>query len=577
MYSQYVKDANGDDTDVGTGTYNGWTAMRNIANVGFVIVFMIIIFSQLTGQGVSNYGVKKVLPRLIVVVIAINISFYICQLAVDLSNVLGATLNSFIKNIAMFDSDATGFGAQGNTFTNVAIQLLMGYAAFQATGVATVAVSAGIISYGSIGLFVIVLLAGLLAILTTLAILAARQAFIVVLIVVAPLAILAMALPNTKSLFDKWRKMFIALLVIYPMLGIVFGASAMASSIILQSANSAGDFVPVILGLGVATIPLFATIPILKGSLNAIPIAGNLAQKLAKSNPLGGVAKGGLKQASTNFKNDARARALRVGGTRPNLFARGIRAVAGGSAVRSSKSALYETEAKKAAAGYVADRALDPNNTSATISEMAAAVSTQSKIQEEEIANLVALDTHRNVSPGELLNRLTDPSASVSQKLAAVRQIESRGGMAEKLRMSQLTENIGEAEVRQGIAQSSAKLGDASPSYGGRSLQRMQDGDFNRDMAHVDFAKSDQFSAKKLLNMHPVTRAEFFDSLARSGDAEAMAALTQARALIDQNGTLRAEAGKDFMRDLDATVAGTYRLPVPNPPGGAPQAPAAGP
>jgi len=41
-----------------------WSTMRNIANVAFVIAFLIIIFSQLTGQGVTNYGVKKMLPRL---------------------------------------------------------------------------------------------------------------------------------------------------------------------------------------------------------------------------------------------------------------------------------------------------------------------------------------------------------------------------------------------------------------------------------------------------------------------------------------------------------------------------------
>ena len=46
--------------------YQVWSYMRNIANICFIIFLLVIIYSQITGYGINNYGVKKSLPRLIV-------------------------------------------------------------------------------------------------------------------------------------------------------------------------------------------------------------------------------------------------------------------------------------------------------------------------------------------------------------------------------------------------------------------------------------------------------------------------------------------------------------------------------
>ena len=49
-------------TEGGDSLYNAWSAMRNVANALFVIAFMVVIYSQLTGAGITNYGIKKLLP-----------------------------------------------------------------------------------------------------------------------------------------------------------------------------------------------------------------------------------------------------------------------------------------------------------------------------------------------------------------------------------------------------------------------------------------------------------------------------------------------------------------------------------
>ena len=250
-----------------------WSAMRNIANVLFVVAFMVIIYSQLTSTGMGNYGVKKMLPRLIIAAILVNMSFIICQLAVDLSNLLGYSLKRFFTdgiapNIMGTGTDGTVTGdAKGNGLGWLAI-----ITALVAGGV-TIALAAS----------TPVLLAGLLAILLIVLILVARTALIVMLTVVAPLAFVAYLLPNTEQWFKKWYKMFFALLMVFPIIAIVFGAGNLAGGVIYRAAN--GDIMMQIVALGAASIPLFLVPSLLKKSLDATgALGGKLAGWSSKAN-----------------------------------------------------------------------------------------------------------------------------------------------------------------------------------------------------------------------------------------------------------------------------------------------------
>lgn len=66
----------------------------------FIIAFLAIIVSQVTGMGINNYGIKKMLPRLVVAAIAVNVSYYICQLIVDLTNILGYEIQNALAGIS---------------------------------------------------------------------------------------------------------------------------------------------------------------------------------------------------------------------------------------------------------------------------------------------------------------------------------------------------------------------------------------------------------------------------------------------------------------------------------------------
>ena len=323
-------------------TFDSWVIFRNFANVAFVIVFLIIIFSQMTGAGITNYGVKKMLPRLVVAAILVNTSYYICQIAVDLSNVLGVGLKQIFDGIAVTANVPTSTEASGNAGGIV----LIGAGAIAAVGISL-----------ALGTLIPVLVGAVVALLGIVLVLILRKALVVILIVVAPLAFVAFLLPNTQSLFDKWRKLFTTLLLLFPIVSVVFGASSLASQILMSTAN--GNIGIQIAAFGAMTLPFFVVPTLLKGAIDA---AGGIGGKInGMASKLGGGA-GRLAQkgASTAYQrsNFAQARGLNKQikqNYRAEKFAKrlgtsnALQAVAGGAIGGSEKRKYMKNAAQRVA------------------------------------------------------------------------------------------------------------------------------------------------------------------------------------------------------------------------------------
>ncbi len=262
--------------DTGSSTFSAWSSFRNLANIGLVLVFLIIIFAQISNLGVSNYNVKKVLPRLVVGAILINVSFYVCQIAVDLSNLLGYSVSGFVDNINVMGSNTDGnwrVGGAELTFLKVISGILI------AGGAITLALTA--ISGP-------VLLAVVLAVLMVVVILIGRQAAIVLLTAISPLAFLAYMLPNTEQLFTKWRKMFVGLLLVFPIVALLYAAGQIAGSVLAEVAGDPNvegvqEHLFNITALGATVIPLLATPLLLRGALNSIGTIGGKLSGMSQS------------------------------------------------------------------------------------------------------------------------------------------------------------------------------------------------------------------------------------------------------------------------------------------------------
>ena len=250
------------------GIYKAWSIMRNFANIAFVIAFLIIIFSQITSVGITNYGIKKMLPRLVIAAILVNLSYFICVIAVDLSNIIGSSLKQ------VFD----GVGAQ----IDVVPRLLGSSAGDGWQGMATVALGLSVTSWlGGLSLLLPALIAAMVAIVVVFLVLTIRQALIIILIVISPIAFVAFLLPNTEELFKKWQSLLTTLLLMFPIIATIFGASALASKVIMSDANA--SFAVQLMGALVAIVPLALTPIIMKSAGGTLGSIGAKIQGLSKA------------------------------------------------------------------------------------------------------------------------------------------------------------------------------------------------------------------------------------------------------------------------------------------------------
>lgn len=237
-----------------------WTYLRNITNIIFVIFFLVIIYSQITGIGINNYGIKRTLPRIIVAAILVNLSFIVCVLAVDVSNILGVGLRGIFESIqADAIANSTISEAAANTSVAGIVATILGVGTIGTIGALTIAGG----WTGLIWLLIPVILSGAIAIISAVVTMAARQALILLLIMISPLAFVAYLLPNTERWYKMWVNMFARMLFFYPMFSVLYGASQLAGLVIITSAT---NWLGVVLGIAVEVLPLFMSIPLMRMS-----------------------------------------------------------------------------------------------------------------------------------------------------------------------------------------------------------------------------------------------------------------------------------------------------------------------
>lgn len=200
-------------------TYILWQNFRDLANIGFILIMFISIFSV----ALSKHNAKRVLSRAFVVAIAINLSYFVIAFVIDAFNVFGAGISQLVmsalqqaKTTQLNSGDESG--AVGNIFVLGGTALV----AIVATGGAAIG-----------WLFSFLMLAALVVVVVVM-ILLLRQIAIIMLVILAPIAILLYMLPNTENYFQKWRKTLIQLLLMYPMIVLLFAAGKIFGVILQQ-------------------------------------------------------------------------------------------------------------------------------------------------------------------------------------------------------------------------------------------------------------------------------------------------------------------------------------------------------
>ena len=329
----------GATTNEGKSLYASWGAVRNLANISFIIAFLIIIYSQITGMGINNYGIKRMLPRLIVAAILVNISYWVCAAAVEATNIVGASIKGLIDNAgnAALPTGVFEDSQTGNGWTGIA-------------GTALVATGAVFVTFA---VALPLLLSTFLVILGVVIALTLRQALIYLLIVISPLAFVAYLLPNTEGLFKKWFGLFKTLLLMFPIVAFVFAGSALASKILTGVAQ--GSPLLAAMAAGVAILPLIVVPTLIKTSSSVIG-------KFMNNNPTKGLidrSKRGLEKRGKRWDDQRATAGLKTGGIKG--------AIIGGRARSRARNRAIDKAAEgnlgSAEASYIADLARNDDPT----------------------------------------------------------------------------------------------------------------------------------------------------------------------------------------------------------------------
>ena len=276
-----------------------WGYFRDMANVAVIIVLLVIIVSQVTGYGIDNYGIKKMLPRLLVMAVLINLSFIICQLAVDISNILGEGLNHMFQSIGLTISDkvgAEGFiaGLLDGIFAALGI-----VGAGAGAAITIISLTAGGGGGPMVVIFIVLMvLTALIAVLMFFLALGARFIIILVFTAISPLAFACYILPNTQSLFKKWWNVYRMALVVYPICGALYGVSFIIRAIVLQDGNGVHLWQAMI-AIAAPFLPFLVLPSLTKGAIAGLGVIGGTLSGL------GSGLRRGLSSGQTALQNTA--------------------------------------------------------------------------------------------------------------------------------------------------------------------------------------------------------------------------------------------------------------------------------
>lgn len=243
-----------------------WTRIRNASNIIFAIIVLISAISYISNYGLNFYQVKKFLPKAIVILIMINISFYIIQVIVDVSNITAVGINNLFSSLSQDIKD-----------DNSTVSTVLMY------GISTINIGIiGILAFwAGKGVIIPIIVSGLITILLTVLAIGFRELLIVTLVITSPLALLSLLLPTDKY-FKFWKKTFFTTVMLLPIISLIFCSSNYAY-LLLMSTNIGILFK--VMALNIKFLPLLAVPKLIMMSLKAIPAIGNKLSQMAVSTP----------------------------------------------------------------------------------------------------------------------------------------------------------------------------------------------------------------------------------------------------------------------------------------------------
>lgn len=163
---------------------SGWTFLRQLSNIAVVVFLFIGSVMTTLNLSVSTYGIKRVLPAIIIAAILANFSFFIIKIFIAFNESLTAAFSGRVTGDTMWGSMTAPLR---NIIDDYYVKIDQGWSYYLKSDF--VALLMFVYALG------LLLLYGLYLI---------RDYIVGFLIILAPLAFIAMAMPFSQSLFKKW-------------------------------------------------------------------------------------------------------------------------------------------------------------------------------------------------------------------------------------------------------------------------------------------------------------------------------------------------------------------------------------
>ena len=224
----------------GGDLFTAWSDFRDYGDAVLLIALLVAIIVEAAGGGaIQAYTIRKMLPRILIAAILLNLSIYIVAAGIDITNIIGHGISQLLtepfKNSGLFNFrlsgtqqvGALGIGIIGAFMSGASIA---GFILSFLGGIATATTAALTAAF-----FVLLpIILGIFALWVTLII---RQGVIILLVIFSPIAFALYCLPNTEQYFKRWWKLLAETLLIYPIIMIIAAVADILSMTTLQGAK----------------------------------------------------------------------------------------------------------------------------------------------------------------------------------------------------------------------------------------------------------------------------------------------------------------------------------------------------
>jgi hypothetical protein len=391
-----------------------------------------------------------------------------------------------------------------------------------------------------------------------------RQAGVVLLCVIAPLAFAMAMLPNTQFLFKKWWSMLSKLLIIYPIIGLIFGASYLAGDILIVQGDEimkqmnnhdigSPGWMMQLAGSACQVIPLFAVPVVLKGSLKGLGALGAA---------IGGFAAGRMSAASGRLKgrvksgfqdSSARSWGLRgKGWVASNLANSKLGQSRFGRHIVGSRN-MQRTAAVGAAEADRRDKEMmdlaDAQVSDYSVSDMLDAAKYGAVGGQFDASTGL-------YSGGRKLNNF--------QQRAAIIRVKTLMNDADIMQLAKQSDRskVRNKKVRSTMASAVAENLAKVPWWGGRQLANIENGTPNEGAAALDWLDKNKASGGALASMGPNAIDTLHKNALASDNPEYMAKLKSAASSITADQWVSTtQANKDTINQILGRPDGTTAAP----------------